>query len=55
MTVSTPSIVSEVSAMFVLRMILRRSLGRSARSCSSDENDPCNGKTRAPACFAIGF
>ena len=30
MTVSTPSMVIEVSAMFVLRMILRRSLGRNA-------------------------
>ena len=45
MTVVTPSIVSEVSATFVLRMIFRRSLGRSARSCSSADSDPCSGST----------
>ena len=54
MTVVTPSIVIEVSATFVLKMILRRSLGRRARSCSSAGNEPCNGSTTAPKRAAAG-
>ncbi len=53
-TVVTPSIVSEVSATFVLRMTLRRSLGLSARSWSSAGSDPCRGQYDGPGAAGRG-
>ncbi len=54
-TVRTPSMVSEVSAMFVLRMIFRRSPGRRASSCSSAVSDPCSGRMTAPGRLGHGL
>ena len=45
----TPSIVTDDSATFVDRMILRRSPGRTARACSSSGISPCSGSTAKAA------
>ena len=47
-TAVTPSIVTDDSATFVDRMILRRSPGRTARVCSSSGISPCSGSTAKP-------
>ena len=53
-TVVTPSIVTELSATFVDKMIFGRSAGSTARSCSSGERSPYKGSSKEARPRAIG-
>ena len=48
MTADTPGTVSDVSAMFVARMMRRRSTARIAASCASPSSDPWSGTISIP-------